>query len=209
MGFDHNDHYHPLLLDQLPPGPGVALDVGCGSGRFARRLAATGMHVEAIDRSGPMIDLARAAGSPGPGTISYRQADVVAEKLPEEAYDFISCLAALHHVPFDMVTKLRDALVPGGVLAVLGIGKPSSFADYARAMVACPVNALARVVVYAGDRLNGGVDPLPTAPIVETFPPMNRIRRDAARLLPGSEVRNLLFYRYLLVYRRPEDDHPM
>ncbi|WP_410649060.1 class I SAM-dependent methyltransferase [Amycolatopsis sp. cmx-4-54] len=209
MGFNHNDHYHPLLLDQLPPGPGVALDVGCGSGRFARRLAATGMHVEAIDRSGPMIELAGAAGSPGPGTISYRQADVVTEKLPEEAYDFISCLASLHHVPFDTVTKLRDALVPGGVLAVLGLGRPSKFADYARALVASPVNAVARVVVYAGDRLNGGADPLPAAPIVETYPPMNRIRRDAARLLPGSKVRNLLFYRYLLVYRRPEDDHPM
>ncbi|KFZ76795.1 methyltransferase [Amycolatopsis sp. MJM2582] len=209
MGFNHNDHYHPLLLDQLPPGPGVALDVGCGSGRFARRLAATGMHVEAIDRSGPMIELARAAGSPGPGTISYRQADVVAEKLPDEAYDFISCLAMLHHVPFDTVTKLRDALVPGGVLAVLGLGRPSTVGDYARALVASPVNALARVIVYAGERLNGGADPLPTAPIVETFPPMSRIRRDAAGLLPGSKVRNLLFYRYLLVYRRPEDDHPM
>lgn len=209
MGFNHNDHYHPLLLDQLPPGPGVALDVGCGSGRFARRLAATGMHVEAIDRSGPMIELAGAAGSPGPGTISYRQADVVAEKLPEAAYDFISCLASLHHVPFDTVTKLREALVPGGVLAVLGLGRPSTFADYARAIVASPVNAVARALVYAGDRLNGGADPLPTAPIAETYPPMNRIRRDAARLLPGSKVRNLLFYRYLLVYRRPEDDHPM
>ncbi|MFE6612325.1 class I SAM-dependent methyltransferase [Amycolatopsis sp. NPDC057786] len=209
MGFNHNDHYHPLLLDQLPPGPGVALDVGCGSGRFARRLAATGMHVEAIDRSGPMIELAGAAGSPGPGTISYRQADVVAEKLPEAAYDFISCLASLHHVPFDTVTKLREALVPGGVLAVLGLGRPSTFADYARAFVASPVNAVARALVYAGDRLNGGADPLPTAPIAETYPPMNRIRRDAARLLPGSKVRNLLFYRYLLVYRRPEDDHPM
>ncbi len=209
MGFNHNDHYHPLLLDQLPPGPGVALEVGCGSGRFARRLAATGMHVEAIDRSGPMVDLARAAGSPGPGTISYRQADVSTEKLPGEAYDFISCLASLHHVPFETVTKLRDALVPGGVLAVLGLGKPSTPFDYARALVASPVNALARVVVSAGERLNGGIDPLPAAPIKETFPPMNRIRRDAARLLPGSKVRNLLFFRYLLVYRRPEDDHPM
>ncbi|KFU79296.1 hypothetical protein BB31_21890 [Amycolatopsis lurida NRRL 2430] len=65
------------------------------------------------------------------------------------------------------------------------------------------------MVVYAGERLNGGADPLPTAPIVETYPPMNRIRRDAARLLPGSKVRTLLFYRYLLVYRRPEDDHPI
>lgn len=209
MGFNHNDHYHPLLLDQLPPGPGVALDVGCGSGRFARRLSATGMHVEAIDRSDAMIELARATGSPGPGTISYRQADILTEPLPGQAYDFISCLASLHHVPFGTVAKLRDALVPGGVLAVLGLGKPSSPADYALALAAVPVNAAARLLVYAGERLNGGVDHLPKAPIVETAPPMSRIRRDAAELLPGSKVRNLLFFRYLLVYRKQDDDHPV
>jgi SAM-dependent methyltransferase len=209
MGFNHNDHYHPLLLDQLPPGPGVALDVGCGSGRFARRLAATGMHVEAIDRSGAMIDLARATGSPGPGTISYRQADVLTETLPDQAYDFISCLASLHHVPFGTVTKLRDALIPGGVLAVLGLGKPSSPADYALSLAAITINAAARLLVYAGERLIGGIDHLPKPPIVETAPPMSRIRRDAAELLPGSKVRNLLFFRYLLVYRKKEDDHPV
>ncbi len=209
MGFNHNDHYHPLLLDQLPPGPGVALDVGCGAGRFARRLAATGMHVEAIDRSGPVLELARAAGSPGPGTISYRQADVATEALPDQAYDFISCLASLHHLPFDTVTRLRESLVPGGVLAVLGLGRPSSPADWALAVAAVPVNAVARLVVFAGERLNGGSDHLPQAPIVDSAPPLGQIRRDAARLLPGSKMRRLLFFRYLLVYRKPDEDHPI
>ncbi|NDZ99780.1 methyltransferase domain-containing protein, partial [Streptomyces sp. SID10116] len=51
MPFDHNDHYHPLLLRNLPPGGRTALDVGCGTGRFARRLAARGYEVDALDPS--------------------------------------------------------------------------------------------------------------------------------------------------------------
>jgi hypothetical protein len=30
MPFDHNDHYHPLLLRQVPRDAVTALDVGCG-----------------------------------------------------------------------------------------------------------------------------------------------------------------------------------
>lgn len=136
MPFNHNDHYHPLLLDQLPPGPGIALDVGCGTGRFARRLAATGMAVEALDVSAAMVEAASGLGSPGPGKIVYRQADITTDDLPEQHYDYISCLASLHHVPFATVTKLRRALVPGGVLVVLTPAWPSGPRDWLRELAA-------------------------------------------------------------------------
>jgi SAM-dependent methyltransferase len=206
MGFNHNDHYHPLLLDLLPPGPGIALDVGCGSGRFARRLAATGMTVEAVDASAEMIEMATGLGSPGPGKIVYRQADVTTGELPEEHYDFISCLASLHHMPFETVTKLRRALVPGGVLAVLTLARPSTAGDWALDLASVPLNALARLVVYAGERLNGGADSVPKAPIHDHCPTMAELRRESARLLPGSTVRPLLFWRTLITYRK-SDDH--
>ncbi|PKV99666.1 methyltransferase family protein [Amycolatopsis echigonensis] len=207
MPFDHNHHYHPTLLRLLPPGPGRALDVGCGDGRFARKLAAAGMTVEGIDTSDAMIARAAATGSPGPGTVDYRRADVTTEPLEPEAYAYISCLASLHHVPFDTVTTLRDALVPGGVLAVLGCARPSRPGDYARELVAVPANALARLAVFAGDQLNGGPDPVAKAPVRMDFPTLNDVRRDAERLLPGSTVRPLVFWRYLLAWRKPAD-HP-
>lgn len=53
MAFDHNDHYHPLLLRQVPSGAATALDVGCGTGLFARRLAARGVVVDAVGRWRP------------------------------------------------------------------------------------------------------------------------------------------------------------
>lgn len=209
MPFNHNHHYHPLLLEHLPPGPGLALDVGCGQGRFARRLAATGMAVEGVDVSARMIDAATGLGSPGPGKIVYRQADIATEDLPERHYDFISCIASLHHMPFATLTKLRRALVPGGVLVVLGLARPSTPADWVKAVSATPVNLLARLVIYTGDRLNGGEDPLPKAPVRDDYPSMAQVRRETERLLPGRKVRTLLLWRYLVTYREPEDAHPI
>ena len=208
MPFNHNDHYHPLLLDQLPPGPGIALDVGCGTGRFARRLAATGMAVEAVDVSAAMVEAAAGLGSPGPGKIVYRQADVTTDPLPEQHYDYISCLASLHHVPLGTLTKLRRALVPGGVLVVLALARPSTPVDWVRAAAAIPVNTLARLVVYAGERLNGGAEEGPRAPVVDDYPTLAELRRESARLLPGSTVRPLLFWRTLITYREHGEGDP-
>ncbi|MFD8494997.1 class I SAM-dependent methyltransferase [Amycolatopsis sp. NPDC059657] len=202
MPFNHNDHYHPLLLRHLPPGPGVALDVGCGTGRFARRLAAAGLTVDGVDSSGLMVEAARASGSPGPGKVKYRQADMTKEPLPIEHYDYISCVASLHHMPIEMLGVLEEALVPGGVLVVLGLARPSKIRDYALWLAAAPVNLLARVIVHAGERLNGGSEPALRAPIKETYPTMSEIRRTSRDLLPGSTVRPLLFWRYLLEYTK-------
>lgn len=117
MAFNHNDHYHRLVLRQVPRGAARALDVGCGTGDFARRLAIDGIAVDAIDADQRMVDLATETPAPG---VTFRRTDVGATALPEARYDFISCLASIHHVPFDTVTRLRAALKPGGVLAILG-----------------------------------------------------------------------------------------
>jgi SAM-dependent methyltransferase len=203
MPFNHNHHYHPLLLRHVPPGARAALDVGCGTGRFARRLAAAGLAVEGIDPDGSVLEAARALGS---GGITYRQQDVTEADLPAGRYDFISCIASLHHMPFPTVTALRRALAPGGVLAVLGLAKPRSAADWGHWLIAAPpLNASARLVVAAADRLNGGPDRVISPRIREETMSMTEIRRESARLLPGRTVRPLLFWRYLLVYRAPRN----
>ena len=38
--WNHNIHYHRLILDAVPPGARRALDVGCGEGTLARQLRA-------------------------------------------------------------------------------------------------------------------------------------------------------------------------
>src|SRR5439155_18737682 len=114
--FNHNDFYHPFLLRQVPDNARRALDVGCGTGGFARLLATRAAHVDAVDRAAEMIS----AAEPAPN-VSFIHADIRDLDLTP-GYDFISCIASIHHVPFgSTVTQLRDALAPAGVLAILGI----------------------------------------------------------------------------------------
>ncbi|NJQ05012.1 class I SAM-dependent methyltransferase [Streptomyces lonarensis] len=250
MPFDHNDHYHPLLLRRIPQGPGRALDVGCGSGRFALRLAAHGLTVEALDPSAAMIEAARArpaaprrpdpaptapraplpahappppaepprvpltregahlpaalAAGPPPVTPPpvFRVGDITREPLRPGQYDVVTALASLHHVPFGpTLARLRGALAPGGVLVVLGCFRETVGTDLLWNAAAVPYNALAR----AGTRFREGGRPAapPTPPVAEPTASLPEVRRAVRRELPGAELRRLLLWRYLLVYRAP------
>jgi 2-polyprenyl-3-methyl-5-hydroxy-6-metoxy-1,4-benzoquinol methylase len=198
-GFNHNDFYHPWLLRQVPAGCDRALDVGCGAGRLARRLTAYARSVDAIDRSAEMIAQARASG----GGVHYVEADLSGHE--PAGYDFVSCVASLHHMPFaETVTKLRAALTPGGVLAVVGLYRMATVTDLALSLTAIPAHHVRNTGIVAWSRISGRVlGTHNTAPIMDpdmTFP---QIKRSAARLLPGAAVRRRLYWRYTLVYRRP------
>ncbi|MBO1415475.1 bifunctional 2-polyprenyl-6-hydroxyphenol methylase/3-demethylubiquinol 3-O-methyltransferase UbiG [Streptomyces sp. FH025] len=197
MPFDHNDHYHRLLLRQLPAGARRALDVGCGTGAFARALADRGVEVDAVDRDAAVIAAASARG--GATRIHYRQADVIELEVPPGHYDYISCLASLHHLPIDTLDRLREALAPGGVLVVLGCYRSETVRDRAVSLAAVPVNALCRLAVHLRER---GSEPAPQAPVAAPNTTLADVRAYAARQLPGSSLRRLLFWRYLLVHRR-------
>lgn len=214
MPFDHNDHYHRLLMRHVPPGCRTALDVGCGTGRFARRLAASGVEaVDAVDSSAEVIEAAVSASRAEADSASrgegngrsgreprFRRADVTQAELPDSHYDFISCLACIHHVPFGTVTALRDALAPGGTLVVLGCYAESSPADFLWSAAAAPVNAVARAAVAVRER--GRTAPGVRAPVATPGMTLAQVRQEAAALLPGSVVRRLLLWRYLLVHRK-------
>ncbi|WP_328959130.1 class I SAM-dependent methyltransferase [Kitasatospora purpeofusca] len=207
MPFDHNDHCHRLLLRQMPRSCGAALDVGCGTGRFARRLAGLDVGVRAVDPSEEAIAGARALseGMSSGMVPRFEQGDVTELELPKGYYDFISCLASIHHMPFDTVSALRDALAPGGVLVILGCYPEMTRVDRAWSLAAVPVNAAARLAVAVMDKMRpasagSGRDPA-KAPVRPPTVPLFQIRGEAAALLPGSTVRRLLFWRYLLVFR--------
>ncbi|MER7046452.1 class I SAM-dependent methyltransferase [Streptomyces jumonjinensis] len=207
MPFDHNDHYHRLLLRQVPRNCGVALDVGCGTGKFARRLAHLGIGVDAIDPSQEAVSEARALSERIADDRSphFQHADVTEVELPKAHYDFISCLASIHHMPFDTVAALRDALAPGGILVILGCYPERTWLDWAWSLAAVPVNAVARLAVAVEEKLRPasaahGREQV-KAPVRQPAMPLLQIRREAAVLLPGCSIRRLLFWRYLLVFR--------
>lgn len=118
-GWNHNNHYHNLLLSAVPSRCMRALDVGCGLGTFARRLALCSSHVDAVDQDANIICQARNL-SLAVSNIRYIEADFMCWPA-EEGYDFVSMIAVLHHHPFDAAfRKAARLLRAGGVLAVLG-----------------------------------------------------------------------------------------
>ncbi|MEV4567845.1 class I SAM-dependent methyltransferase [Nonomuraea sp. NPDC049419] len=190
MGFDHNEHYHELLIREIPAGAKKALDVGCGTGAFARRLAGRGLEVDAIDTSAVL-------GEDLPTAVRFRRCDITTAELPERHYDVIFCLASIHHVPFATVTRLRRALVPGGRLAILGLYRESTLADRLVSLTAVPANAVARLAAVR----TKSVGPRPT--VAEPAMTLPEVRAAAADLLPGATIRRLLFWRYLLLFTEP------
>jgi len=106
------------LESQLPQAGGRALDLGCGTGYHAMMLARRFRHVDAIDLSGRMIELAQAQ-RPLPN-VSYRRADLhdVGEA---GAYDFVFSSMTLHHVPdlHAALSHIGSLLAPGGHMALV------------------------------------------------------------------------------------------
>jgi SAM-dependent methyltransferase len=75
------------------------LDVACGAGRMARRLADAGAHVVAVDRAERFLARARSRSAGYGGRIEYRNVDACDREalldLGEGAFDAVVCTMAL------------------------------------------------------------------------------------------------------------------
>ena len=109
------------LVTQLPPTPAArVLDLGCGSGRHARRLAARGFEVTGIDLSAG--SLARAKSQPGPH-VAYLEQDM-REPFGTRAFDIVFNLFTsfgyfqdrIDH--WKVVSNIARSLREGGVLVL-------------------------------------------------------------------------------------------
>ena len=109
------DPQHPLLGMLDLPGQGLIVDVGGGTGRVARLLAAPGRPVVVVDVSPGM--LRRTCGQ---ADIWPVMAD--AAHLPFESGAAVRCLIvdALHHIPSQQasIDELCRVLQTGGILVV-------------------------------------------------------------------------------------------
>jgi SAM-dependent methyltransferase len=193
--WNHNIHYHPLVLAAVPPGSRTALDVGCGEGLLTKELAQVVPAVTGIDPHGPTLELAR--GQSGGAGIEYVQGDVLTHPFVPESFDVVTSIAALHHMDTAAgLERMRDLLRPGGVLAVIGLPRSRWPHDIP--------HAVAGVVAHRWHRWrNGGLSEI-SAPTV--WPPPDtfaQVRATAERLLPGVRLRRHVLFRYSLLWRKP------
>ncbi len=202
LRWDHNAHYHRWLLHQLPPAPQDVLDVGCGAGGLAAKLAARAAHVDAVDVSAPMIARARARHATT-GNIRWLVGDLLNPALPvkHEGYDVVTALSSVHHMPLQPVLRRLAGLVrPGGVLAVIGFYRQATLTDRGIEALALPANAAVGVVLASRGR--AGKPDAEGMPIREPEATLAEIRDVATGQLHGAHLRRRLYWRYSLLWHR-------
>jgi SAM-dependent methyltransferase len=184
----------------------LALDVGCGAGRFTRVLAGRAGYVFGLDISPSTVATAeRLTAEDGVANVEYAVGDVRDLDLGRDVFDCIVSIACLHHLDLEAVYRqLAQALRPGGVLLVLDLVRTTLPRETPYEMLAAPLSRVLRLA-HTGRfcearerreawRRHGDDDVQQLA--------IDGVRRVARRALPGADVRRRLLWRYSLVWRK-------
>ena len=192
--WNHNVHYQRVILDAVPDGCGAAVDVGCGDGLLACKLAGLCAAVTGIDPDQKMITVARERARTFPA-VSFVRADFLAHPLEDAGFDFACANTALHHMDFtEALGKMARILRPGGRLAVVGLAANGSAADLAIGAAGIPAN-----LWYKRTRGEGN----PGAPVMAPDMTWSQVRSAAGRVLPGARYRRHLLWRYSITWLKP------
>ena len=181
-----SDDYEDLLLQAVPRPCQRALDVGCGHGAFARRLAERVESVDALDR----VDL----GVSGPPNLRFIEADFLRHPIAPGSYDFVSAIASLHHLPFAVaIERMKAALRAGGVLAIVGLFRDDTVADFLWSALAFPISRYRR----------RGRAPTNRAPLCTPTMTLAELAASIAGALPGAQFQRHLLWRYTVLWTKP------
>ncbi len=122
---------HDALLERVETKGGRRiLDIGCGTGVFARRLASAfeRCRISGLDISAEMIRVAREKAT-HPDRMLFMEGD--SEKLPfdDNSFDCVSCANSFHHYPHPekVLAEFHRVLVPDGVVILVDGDRDSAY----------------------------------------------------------------------------------
>ena len=188
-GWNHNIHYHNLILKALPLKRNTALDIGCGEGLLLRQLSPLYHSITGIDANAQVIT--QAVEGNNNTNIQFILGDVMDYTFPQN-FDLVASVATLHHLPLtDALIRFRGMLNPGSVLVIIGLYKLHHIIDYIYAMFAMPLSRI--FCVFKSYRTM-------IAPAQEPKLTLMEIKKQAEVLLPGCIIKRRLFFRYSLVW---------
>jgi len=205
--WNHNDHFHGWILRNLPARRRAAVDVGCGKGVLAGKLAAHFEHVTGIDRNEGMAAAASARLRHLP-QVSIQRCDFAdfSPVAADRAADLITMVAVLHHRDLaDTLGRIPRLLAPGGRLLVVGLARPDSLADLAFDVVSAAANPVVGMIKHPRPvrRSLAAPDSEPAVPMMDPATTLAEITKAARAYLPGSTVRRRIFFRYTLRWEKP------
>ncbi len=94
------------------------LEIGCGTGTTALKLADAAGHITGTDISGRMIEIAQGkANDQGVANVDFRQATPGDGSLGAETYDAVTAFNILHLLPNlpAVLAEIHDRVEPGGL----------------------------------------------------------------------------------------------
>ena len=204
-GWTANNHYHNSLLNQVPRDCGNALEIGCGTGAFARLLAKRCKHVIGLDLSPEMNRVARSRSTQF-SNLEFQLADVMTWNFPQSHFDYVCSIATLHHLAQrELFLKIKDALTPGGVLVVLDLVESDSLTERMLDIFGFGVSSSLRLIH------NGRLQPPAAVRKAweqhgkhDSYSTIKQMRALAEEIFPGAEVKRHLLWRYSLVYQKKQ-----
>lgn len=193
--WNHNSAYHPWLIPIAAQHCGDVLDVGCGEGLLAQRLAPVSRTVLAIDPDPRAVRRARDRLAPQ-RTVTVEQVDFEAFDAGDSRFDLITFVASLHHMELrESLLKARQSLRPSGEIAVVGLSANKTPGDWLWSAACLPA-------VRIGSWLHAETRDI-GVPVAEARESLDEIRHIVDDVLPGAVVRRGLYYRFLLRWRKP------
>jgi 2-polyprenyl-3-methyl-5-hydroxy-6-metoxy-1,4-benzoquinol methylase len=188
--WNHNTAYHPWLVSIAAQHRGDVLDVGCGDGLLAQRLAPVSRSVTGIDPDPAVVQ--RAVGR----LQHHEHVNVSCEGFDAyepggRRFDLVTFVASLHHMELRAsLLKARELLTPTGEIAVVGVAANKSVRDWIWDVLRVPA---ARV----GSGLHSETRNIGVV-VADPHEGLDEIRHTAEEVMPGASVRRALYYRYLL-----------
>jgi 2-polyprenyl-3-methyl-5-hydroxy-6-metoxy-1,4-benzoquinol methylase len=188
--WNHNTAYHRWLVGIAARHRGDVLDVGCGDGFLAQRLAPVSRSVTGIE---PDPSAAARARRRLDGTANVDVVQTSFERFDEgtRRFDLVTFVASLHHMDLRAsLLRARDLVTPAGEIAVVGLSANRTARDWLWSAYCLPV------VVVGGwwHRETPDIGVAVTAPREG----LDEIRSIARELLPDAAIRRRAYYRYLL-----------
>jgi SAM-dependent methyltransferase len=200
--WSHNDAFAGFVLRQARTvrrgGGRTAVDVGCGTGNLAARLARVFPDVRGIEPD-PATAAIAAARFSGSGTVRIEQRHFQEED--HAKYDFVVFVATLHHMPLaEALSRARMNLRPGGRIVIVGLARETP-ADTPRSLISLGLNPLVGLLRHPRRaELPPSHMRAPTAPADDSI---DEIRHIALTVLPGIRLRRRLFWRYTATWTQP------
>ena len=200
-----NKHYHQFIVRNIRPEHQRILDIGCGKGDFTRLIAKNKTSTVGVDLSAGMIQKARQLG-PNFNNIEFLCCDYLNYEIAANSIDCIMSIATIHHMnATDFASKAIKELTPGGRLIILDLYETDGLIDQVAFMAPIPFKAL--YSLYYNRRLRSTSlerEYWNRHAETDSYLSMKEVRSWAESCFPGATVRRHFFWRYSLIWDKPQ-----